>query len=123
MNKKKTELTILKILYIVLFVLALLLIINYESLSKNKEMKNTFSYEILDIVETNTTATYKIELDKEYSKEILEKIVYRMEQDYIKIYDLNSVTDKVEDFIIEFYINDELYIIHQNEEFLNKEGD
>lgn len=104
----KLEIKMLRILYVFIIAILILLFFYYTN---NKESKITlmdYEYEILNIEETSKEVFYDIKINTEYPENILIKICNEIKDDYINLYKIKEVSDKIESFNIKFYYKDNL---------------
>lgn len=108
----KTDIKILRIMYIIIFILGFVLYFHYtnnKEVEVNQENKNSYEYEIKDIEEESTGVTYHVNIDKKYSSDILTAISEEIRNDYNHIYNIEKTEDKAEYFNIVFYFEDKIY--------------
>lgn len=107
--KTKTEVKILRIMYVIIFFAGFLLYFHYTNNSEVNIEEKEFSYEITEIIEGPVSITYKLDITEKYSDDILAKICEEIKQDYNHLYKLEDVNDKVDKFEIIFYLDGKVY--------------
>lgn len=104
----KSEIKILRILYFIIIIIGFLLFFYYQNNNTIEIENENYNYEIKNIEENKDFVEYEINVDTKYSDEILVKICNEIKEDYIHLYKINEVTDKVDTFNIKFYYRNEL---------------
>jgi hypothetical protein len=109
MNNFKLDIRILKILYAVIFVVAFILYFDYTN-SKTATMEDTgYAYTIKSVSEETDEVNYEVTITTKYDDDTLFKICNEIKEDYINLYHINDVNEKVDNFNIKFYYDDKVY--------------
>lgn len=108
MRNYKIDIKILRILYAIIIILCFVLYFSYQN-NKTIDTSEIYKYTITNIDEQEKEITYTVSIDDKYSDETLTKICEEIKQDYIHLYKINEVYEKVDVFNIKFYYNDTLY--------------
>lgn len=105
----KYEIKLLKVCYIVIIVVGFLLYFYYTNNKENEIVTPNYSYEIININETNNKVTYEVNITAQYKDDILKEISEEIKTDYEHLYQLNDVNEKVKEFDILYYYENKLY--------------
>lgn len=104
----KIEIKILRILYVIIFIIGLLLFFYYNN-NKTIDTNDDYSYDIKNVEEKEDFVKYEVDIGEKYTEDTLIKICNEIKTDYTKLYKIKDVSDKVSNFDIIFYYDDKEY--------------
>lgn len=108
MHNFKMDIKILRILYAIIIILGFVVFFYYQN-NQTFDNSENYKYTITNIKELENEIYYEVNIDNKYNEEILVKICEEIKQDYIHLYKINEVYEKVNIFDIKFYYNNKLY--------------